>query len=67
VPQFSNLTILMIIFFLVLKTKNSRNMKFLPPTMANDGNIMDDRGKKGKEKTIRGWKHEALAKNVNEI
>jgi len=42
-------------------------MKFLPPTMANDGNIMDDRGKKGKEKTIRGWKHEALAKNVNEI
>ena len=30
-----------------------RIMKFLHPTMANDGNIMEDRRKKRKKKTLR--------------
>lgn len=43
-------------------------MKSLPPTMANNRNIMDDIRKKRerKKKTIRGWKYEALEKNMNE-
>ena len=42
-------------------------MKSLPPTMPNHRNIMDDKRKKQKKKkTIRGWKYEALRKNVNE-
>lgn len=43
-------------------------MKSLPPTMANNRNIMDDiRKKRERKKTIRGWKYEeVLEKNVNE-
>lgn len=51
-----------------LETKNLRIMKSLPPTMANNRNIMDDiRKKRERKKTIRGWKYEeVLEKNVNE-
>jgi len=31
-------------------------MKFLPPTMTNDGNIMDDRRKKQGKKNIKRLK-----------